>query len=167
MHSVEVEGETLGETPKGDFERMAQPFTAGAEGAFADRVSTKSDLRTVPAYQAYQILHAGFVIAPILAGIDKFLDVLTNWNAYLAPRIANLSPVGGHGLMQVVGVIEIIAGLLVAFRPRIGAYVVMGWLLAIILNLLLIPGFFDIALRDFGLALGALALARLSKQYGS
>jgi len=146
---------------------MAQPFTAGAEGAFANQARANSDLRTQPAYQAYQILHAGFVIAPILAGIDKFLHLLTNWDMYLAPAIANLSPIGGHGLMLAVGVIEIIAGGLVAFRPRIGAYIVTGWLLAIIVNLLLIPGYFDIALRDFGLALGALALARLSAQYGS
>jgi hypothetical protein len=146
---------------------VAQPFTASADGAFADRTKTTSELRTTPAYQAYQILHAAFVIAPILAGIDKFLHLLTNWDVYLAPRIASLSPIGGHGLMLVVGVIEILAGLLVAFRPRLGAYVVMAWLLAIIVNLLLLPGYFDIALRDFGLALGALALARLSKQYGS
>jgi uncharacterized membrane protein HdeD (DUF308 family) len=86
------------------------------------------------------------VIAPILAGIDKFLHLLTNWDVYLAPRIATLSPIGGHGLMLVVGVIEVLAGLLVAFRPRIGAYVVTGWLLAIIVNLLLLPGLFDIAL---------------------
>ena len=79
---------------------------------------------------------------------------------YLAPAIASLSPIGGPGLMLLVGVIEIIAGAIVAFRPRIGAYIVMAWLLAIIVNLLLIPGYFDIALRDFGLALGALALAR-------
>jgi len=146
---------------------MAQPFTAGAQGAFAERTRPRSELRTIPAYQAYQILHAGFVIAPILAGLDKFLHLLTNWDVYLALRIANLSPIGGHASMEVVGIVEILAGLLVAFRPRIGAYVVMGWLLAIILNLLLLPGFFDIALRDFGLALGALALARLSEQYGS
>jgi hypothetical protein len=146
---------------------MAQPFTASADGAFAERTKTRSELRATPAYQAYQILHAAFVIAPILAGIDKFLHLLTNWDVYLAPRIANLSPIGGHELMLVVGVIEILAGLLVAFRPRLGAYVVMAWLLAIIVNLLLLPGFFDIALRDFGLALGALALGRLSKQYGS
>jgi hypothetical protein len=145
---------------------MAQPFTTGADGGFADRTRS-SELRATPAYQAYQILHAGFVIVPILAGIDKFLHLLTNWDVYLAPRIATLSPIGGHGLMLVVGVIEILAGLLVAFRPRIGAYVVMAWLLAIIVNLLLLPGFFDIALRDFGLALGALALARLSKRYGA
>ena len=146
---------------------MAQPSTASADGAFAERTKTRSELRATPAYQAYQILHAAFVIAPILAGIDKFLHLLTNWDVYLAPRIANLSPIGGHELMLVVGVIEILAGLLVAFRPRLGAYVVMAWLLAIIVNLLLLPGFFDIALRDFGLALGALALGRLSKQYGS
>ena len=85
---------------------------------------------------------------------------------YLAPRIAALSPIGGHGLMSVVGVVEIAAGVLVALRPQIGAYVVAAWLGAIIVNLLLIPGFFDIALRDFGLSLGALALARLSAQYG-
>ena len=86
---------------------------------------------------------------------------------YLAPRIAALSPMGGHGLMLVVGVVEMAAGLLVALRPRVGAYVVAAWLFAIILNLLLIPGFFDIALRDFGLSLGALALARLSAEYAS
>jgi len=146
---------------------MAQPLTAGAQGGFGERTRPRSELRTIPAYQAYQILHAGFVIAPIVAGLDKFLHLLTNWDVYLAPRIANLSPIGGHASMEVVGIVEILAGLLVAFRPRIGAYVVMGWLMAIILNLLLVPGFFDIALRDFGLALGALALARLSEQYGS
>lgn len=145
---------------------MAQQFTAG-EGAFADRAPAKSALRSIPAYQAYQILRAAFVIAPIIAGIDKFLHLLTNWDVYLAPRIAVLSPIGGHGLMMAIGPIEIIAGLLVAFRPRIGAYVVMAWLLGIIVNLLLIPGFFDVALRDLGLALAALALARLSIQYGS
>jgi uncharacterized membrane protein HdeD (DUF308 family) len=86
---------------------------------------------------------------------------------YLAPAIAKLSPVGGHGLMLAVGVIEILAGLLVAFKPRIGAYVVAFWLWGIIVNLLLIPGFFDVALRDFGLSLGALALARLSQEFSS
>ena len=117
---------------------------------------------STPSYQAYQILHVGFVAAPVIAGIDKFLHLLVNWDMYLAPVIARLSPLGGHGLMLAVGVIEIIAGLLVAFKPRIGAYVVAFWLWGIIVNLLLIPNFFDVALRDFGLSLGALALARLS-----
>ena len=122
---------------------------------------------STPSYQAYQILHVGFVAAPVIAGIDKFLHLLVNWDMYLAPAIARLSPLGAHGLMLVVGVIEIIAGLLVAFKPRIGAYVVAFWLWGIIINLLLIPNFFDIALRDFGLSLGALALARLSREFSS
>jgi uncharacterized membrane protein HdeD (DUF308 family) len=86
---------------------------------------------------------------------------------YLAPAIANLSPFGGHALMSVIGVVEIGAGVLVALKPRIGAYVVAGWLIGIIINLLLIPGYFDVALRDFGLSLGALALARLSSEFDS
>ena len=113
------------------------------------------------------LLQFAFVAAPVIAGIDKFLHLLVNWDMYLAPAIAKLSPVGGHGLMLAVGVIEIIAGLLVAFKPRIGAYVVAFWLWGIIINLLLIPNFFDVALRDFGLSLGALALARLSREFSS
>lgn len=118
-----------------------------------------------PAYQAYQILHAGFVAAPVIAGADKFLQLLVNWDQYLAPAFAALSPIGGHGLMLLIGVIEIAAGLLVAFKPRIGGYVVALWLWGIILNLLIAGAWFDVALRDFGLSLGALALARLATQY--
>ena len=146
---------------------MAYSVATSAEGSLPDQTTTNAELWAVPAYQAYQILHIGFVAAPIIAGIDKFFHILTNWDMYLAPVIARLSPIGGHGLMLAVGVIEIVAGLLVAFKPRIGASVVAAWLVGIIINLLLIPGFFDIALRDVGLALGALALARLSKQYES
>jgi hypothetical protein len=120
---------------------------------------------TSPAYQAYQILHVGFTVAPIVAGLDKFFHLLVNWDQYL-PGFAN-KLVGGHGheLMMAVGVIEIIAGLGVAFKPKIFAYVVAAWLLLIIVNLLMIPGYFDVALRDFGLSLGALALARLSHEF--
>jgi hypothetical protein len=146
---------------------MAETMVSGAEGAFADRSETRRHAQSTPAYQAYRLLHAGFVAAPLLAGLDKFFHVLTNWDMYLAPRIAALSPIGGHGLMLVVGVVEMAAGVLVALWPRVGAYVVAAWLFAIILNLLLVPGFFDIALRDFGLSLGALALARLSARYAS
>jgi hypothetical protein len=146
---------------------MAETLISGAEGAFADRSEAKHRVQSTPGYQAYRILQAGFVAAPLLAGLDKFFHLLTNWDIYLAPRIAVLSPVGGHGFMSVVGVVEVCAGVLVALRPRLGAYVVAAWLFAIILNLLLIPGFFDIALRDFGLSLGALALGRLSAQYAS
>ncbi len=120
---------------------------------------------TTPAHQAYQILHFGFIAAPIVAGLDKFLHLLTNWDMYLAPIVARLTG-GGHWFMIAVGLVEVMAGLIVAFRPRIGAYVVAAWLWLIILNLLMVPGYYDIALRDFGLSLGALALARLSEEYG-
>ena len=118
-----------------------------------------------PAYQAYQILHVGFVVLPIVAGLDKFFHLLVNWDQYLAPLVTRVLPVSGHAFMLAVGVIEVAAGFLVAFRPRVGAYVVALWLWGIIVNLLLVPGFYDIALRDFGLSLGALALARLSREF--
>jgi hypothetical protein len=140
---------------------------AGSHADFMGSHTHSAAATSSPAYQAYQILHVAFVVAPVIAGIDKFLHILTNWDMYLAPAIAKMSPVGGHELMLAIGVIEIIAGLLVAFKPRIGAYVVAFWLWGIIINLLLIPSFFDIALRDFGLSLGALALARLSKEFSS
>jgi hypothetical protein len=116
-----------------------------------------------PAYQAYQILHVGFTIAPILFGLDKFFHVLVNWDMYLAPLVSRLLGGNGHAFMLAVGIIEIIAGLLVWFKPRIGGYIVALWLWGIIVNLLLFPGYYDIALRDFGLSLGALALARLAE----
>jgi hypothetical protein len=118
------------------------------------------------ARQAYQLLHVGFTVAPIAAGADKFLNLLVDWDKYLAPWIAGLSPIGGHNLMLVVGVVEIVAGLVVWFRPRFGGYLVAAWLGGIILSLLTLPGYFDVALRDFGLALGALALARLATAFG-
>lgn len=118
-----------------------------------------------PAYQAFGILYAGFVALPILAGLDKFFHLLVNWDQYLAPLATRVLPVSGHTFMLLVGVIEIAAGLLVAVRPRIGAYVVALWLWGIIVNLILIPGYYDIALRDFGLSLGALALARISSEF--
>jgi hypothetical protein len=119
----------------------------------------------VPAFQAFQILHWGFVAAPILMGADKFFNLLCNWEKYLAPSFLSLSPVSAAATMRVVGIVEIVAGLVVALRPRIGAYVVAGWLAGIIVNLLLVGGYYDVALRDFGLCLAALALARLSATY--
>jgi hypothetical protein len=124
-------------------------------------------LTASPSRQAYFILYAGFTLLPILAGLDKFFHLLVNWDMYLAPLATRLLPVSAHTFMLIVGVIEIVAGLLVFFRPQIGAYVVALWLWGIIANLLLIPGYYDIAVRDFGLSLGALALARLSEDFGS
>jgi uncharacterized membrane protein YphA (DoxX/SURF4 family) len=118
-----------------------------------------------PAHQAFRILHFGFTVAPILAGLDKFFHLLVNWDQYVPGMVARVSPIQPHTLMFVVGVIEIVAGIGVAFKPRIFAYIVAAWLAVIIINLLLIPGYFDIALRDFGLLLAALALARLSQQF--
>lgn len=119
---------------------------------------------TSPAHQAFRILQLGFVAAPIVAGLDKFFHLLVNWDQYMPSIVARLSPIDPHSLMLVVGVIEIGAGIGVALKPSIFAYVVAGWLGLIIVNLLLIPGYFDVALRDFGLFLAALALARLSQQ---
>jgi hypothetical protein len=118
-----------------------------------------------PTRQAYLILFAGFTLLPILAGLDKFFHLLVNWDMYFAPLATRVLPVSAHSFMLMVGVIEIAAGLLVFIRPQIGAYVVALWLWGIIVNLLLIPGFYDIALRDFGLSIGALALARLSTDF--
>ena len=115
-----------------------------------------------PSYQAYQILRLGFVVAPIVAGLDKFFHGLVNWDQYLPPFVNAM--VGGHGheVMLAAGAVEIVAGIGVALKPKVFAYVVAAWLLLIVVNLLMIPGYFDVALRDFGLALAALALARLS-----
>jgi hypothetical protein len=118
-----------------------------------------------PSYQAYQILHIAFTVAPIVAGLDKFFHFLVNWDMYLSPMVPRMLGINGHTFMLAVGVVEVIAGLLVAVAPRIGGWVVAAWLCGIIINLLTIPAYFDVALRDFGLALGALALARLSVDY--
>ena len=115
-----------------------------------------------PSRQAYELLHLGFTAAPVLFGLDKFAHLMTNWDNYLAPALANLSPLGTHGTMLVVGVVEVVAGLLVAVKPKIGGVVVAAWLLGIIVNLALLGHAWDIALRDFGLMLGALALSRLA-----
>jgi hypothetical protein len=118
-----------------------------------------------PSYQAYQILHIAFVVAPVIAGADKFFHVLVNWDQYLSPIIVRMLPVSGHTIMLGVGVIEISAGLLVAVMPAVGGAVVGFWLCGIILNLLSIPAYFDVALRDLGLALSAFALSRLATDF--
>ena len=118
-----------------------------------------------PAEQAFMILRAAFTVAPILFGADKFFHLMVNWDRYLAPMLSDPLPFTPHQLMYAVGVIEIIAGIVVAIHPRLGGPVVAAWLAGIILNLLLIPGFYDVALRDFGLFLAAVALSRLATKY--
>jgi hypothetical protein len=137
--------------------------TAIAAGKSAARETDTSK----PGYQAYQILHIGFTVAPIVAGLDKFLNLLVNWDQYLPAAVSNMTGGYAHELMLVVGVIEIVAGLGVWFKPKVFAYVVAAWLFLIIANLLMIPGYFDVALRDFGLMLSAIALGRLSKEYST
>ncbi|MFF4546537.1 hypothetical protein ACFY1J_20270 [Streptomyces sp. NPDC001406] len=120
---------------------------------------------TDPGYQAFVILRTGFTVAPILFGLDKFANLLVDWPTYLAPWINDVVPGSAQAAMYAVGVIEIVAGLAVALAPRFGGWLVAGWLAGIIVNLLTIPGHYDVALRDFGLLLGALALARLAQAY--
>jgi hypothetical protein len=120
---------------------------------------------TDPAFQAFWVLRLGFTLAPILFGIDKFAHVLTDWDRYLAPWLNDIVPGTAHQAMNAVGGVEIVAGLVVLTAPRFGGYLVAAWLAGIIVNLLLIPGFYDIALRDFGLLLAAVALARLATAF--
>jgi hypothetical protein len=121
--------------------------------------------RNNPAYQAYLTLRTGFVAAPILFGLDKFTNLLTDWTTYLAPAIDRLVPGSAASAMLAVGVVEIVAGLVVAVRPKVGGYLVAAWLAGIIANLLLLGDYYDVALRDFGLLLAALALARLATAF--
>lgn len=124
------------------------------------------DLRGAdPTRQAFFILRAAFVVAPVIFGLDKFTNWLTEWDKYLAPVFSDPLPFTPHTAMYIVGVIEVIAGIVVALHPRIGGYVVAAWLAGIIINLLIIRGYDDVALRDFGLLLAALALQRLSVRY--
>jgi hypothetical protein len=136
-------------------------FDAGARSVATSHAVAESS----PSRQAFWILRIAFTAAPIIAGADKFFHILTDWDKYLSPFMSNLVGGNGHTFMLAVGVIEIIAGIGVMLKPRFFAYVVAAWLVGIIGNLLMIPGYFDVALRDFGLFLGALALARLSAEY--
>jgi hypothetical protein len=118
-----------------------------------------------PVAQAFWLLRTVFTVAPILFGLDKFLDWLVDWQIYLAPEINDLVPGNAHQAMLAVGIIEVVAGLVVAVRPRFGGYLVAAWLGGIIVNLLLQADFYDVALRDFGLLIGAVALARLATAF--
>ena len=131
----------------------------------AARRSHVEQLRSDPAYQAFLLLRIGFAVAPILFGVDKFFNIMVHWEQYLAGWINDIIPGNASTAMHLVGVVEIAAGILVAARPRWGAYVVAAWLFGIIINLLTLSGYYDVALRDFGLLVGALTLARLASKY--
>ncbi len=134
------------------------------ENVMDTRATAAADTRGA-AFQAYQILRFGFTVAPIVAGLDKFFHILTDWDKYLPATVNDMLGGRGHQFMLVVGVIEVVAGIGVFIKPKIFAYVVSLWLVGIIINLLMIPGYYDVALRDLGLSLGALALGRLSAVY--
>jgi hypothetical protein len=133
------------------------PAPAPAEAASPERREA--------GYQAYLMLRVAFSVAPIAFGLDKFFNVLTDWPKYLAGWIDDLMPGSAPDFMYAVGGIEILAGVLVALRPRYGAPIVVLWLAGIIFNLVTGPGYYDVALRDFGLLLGAATLARLAHTY--
>lgn len=137
-----------------ELERAVQPSRAPAV--------LEPALWRKPVYQAFRVLRFGFTVAPVLAGLDKYFNLLVHWEQYLTPLVPRMTGISPHGFMLIVGPVEIIAGIGVALRPKVFGYVVAAWLWGIVLNLLLVPGYYDVALRDFGLSLGALALARLA-----
>jgi hypothetical protein len=128
------------------------------------KLETSADWRD-PRYQAYALMRLAFTVAPIAFGVDKYFNVMVHWPNYLAPWINNIAPGSGQDFMYFVGAVEILAGLVVAIKPRYGAFLVAGWLFGIVINLLTYSGFYDIALRDFGLMLASLTLARLAAVY--
>lgn len=130
-----------------------------------DRAEITAELRRDPAEAAFWVLRIGFVVLPLWMGIDKFFNGLTDWPHYLAPWIVHLLPFSAQTAMYVVGAVEIVAAILVALRPRYAAWVVTLWLAGIIINLLTWSGFYDVALRDFGLLVAAVALGLLSAKY--
>src|SRR2546421_1466660 len=134
--------------------------TTGVSSTSGQR-ATLSD----PAYQAFLVLRTAFTVAPILFGLDKFANLMVHWPSYLAPWIDRLVPGTAQQAMYAVGVIEVVAGIIVAVAPRFGAWLVAAWLAGIIVNLLTFPGFYDIALRDFGLFVAAIALGLLATRY--
>jgi len=141
-----------------------KPLTSAKEPANGNVAVAPANWRD-PRYQAFSLMRLTFTVAPIAFGIDKFFNVLVDWPTYLAPWINDIAPGTGQEFMYVVGVVEILAGVAVALKPRYGAYIVAAWLAGIVINLLTHSGFYDIALRDFGLMLAALTLARLAAVY--
>ncbi|MGH3326801.1 MAG: hypothetical protein ACRDPT_03215 [Streptomycetales bacterium] len=136
-------------------------MTADVSASGVARGRTLSD----PAYQAFLMLRTAFTVAPILFGLDKFTNLLVDWPTYLAPWVDGIVPGTAEQAMYAVGVIEIVAGVVVAMVPRFGGWLVAAWLAGIIVNLLILGDFYDIALRDFGLLVAAVALARLAARY--
>ena len=141
-----------------------EAVTAGHTTAYAPAAPQERSWDD-PAFQAFTLLRIAFTAAPILFGLDKFAGVMVEWEIYLAPWLNDIIPGTAQEAMYAVGVVEVVAGLAVALKPRYGAYLVAAWLAGIIVNLLTHSGYYDIALRDFGLMLGALTLGRLAVKF--
>jgi hypothetical protein len=145
-----------------------QAPTSGRAEAARFNGGTTSVARTDwsdPRYQAFALMRLALTVAPMAFGLDKFFNVMVDWPVYLAPWINDIAPGSAQDFMYVVGAVEILAGISVALKPRYGAYIVAGWLAGIVVNLLTHSGYYDVALRDFGLMLAALTLARLASVY--
>ena len=145
--------------------RRGAPATLITGSRTSSTPPTPTPLGQDPARQAFLILRSAFVIAPIVFGLDKFTNWLVQWDQYLAPALSDPMPMTPHQARYVVGVVEVVAGVVVALHARLGALVVAAWLAGIIVNLLLIPGYYDVALRDLGLLLSAIALQRLASHF--
>ena len=142
-----------------------QEERAGADVARLRETPVERSLWHDARYQAFMLLRLGFTAAPIAFGLDKFWNQMVYWPKYLAPWIDDLMPGSAQQFMYFVGIVEIVAGVVVLLKPRYGAYLVAAWLAGIFINLFSFPGWYDIAVRDFGLMLGALTLARLASVY--
>ena len=151
--------------PTGTLDRPHPVPAAGVPASANGAGSTVDRLKDDPAYQAFWLLRIGFTALPIVFGLDKFFDWLVPWQNYLAGWMNDIIPGNAVDAMHGVGVVEIVAGIAVAVKPRYAAYIVAAWLAGIIVSLLSVPGYYDIALRDFGLLLGALTLGRLASKY--
>jgi uncharacterized membrane protein YphA (DoxX/SURF4 family) len=145
---------------------LRSPATAD-DAPLAGNVAVLRARRSDAAYHAYLLLRVGFTVLPILFGIDKFTNALVNWDTYLAPWIDRIAPGDARQFMYFVGAVEIVAGLVVLLKPRYGSWLVAAWLAGIVVNLFTYSGYYDIAMRDFGLMLAALTLARLASVYDS
>jgi hypothetical protein len=145
---------------------MSALHSAPARPATAPAAASTPLLQREAGYHAFLMLRLTFAVAPVLFGIDKFFNVMTDWPNYLAGWVNDLMPGSAQDFMYFVGGVEILAGIIVAVRPKLGAPIVVAWLGGIILNLVSGPGYYDVALRDFGLMLAALTLTRLALTYG-
>ena len=141
---------------------MARPERAEELARLRQQSPIETPRSEESVYQAYLLLYVGFIAAPVIAGADKFFHLLSTWHEYLAPQVSRLTGLEPQTFMMGVGVIEIVAGLIVAWKPKIGGLIVGLWLCGIVVNLLMLGKFYDVALRDVGLALGAFALSRLA-----